>query len=129
VRRLLLDTHALLWFIAGDERLSSTARREIENEASDVFVSVGTAWEIAIKVGLGKLSLDAPTAEAFFIEQMKVNAFRYLPIEPPHVFRAGQLPLHHRDPFDRILIAQALVEDMGLVTREDFRAYAVVTMW
>jgi PIN domain nuclease of toxin-antitoxin system len=100
VSRLLLDSHALLWFVANDPALSATARTLIET-TDDVFVSVASAWEIAIKVQLGKLSLDAPSAEAFFDEQMQANAFTFLPIAPAHVFRAASLPLHHRDPFDR----------------------------
>ncbi|MGH7440812.1 MAG: type II toxin-antitoxin system VapC family toxin [Polyangiaceae bacterium] len=126
--RLLLDSHALLWFVANDSALSAAARSIIET-ADDVFVSVASAWEIAIKVHLGKLAVDAPSAEAFFDEQMRANGFVYLPIAPAHVFRAAGLPLHHRDPFDRMLIAQALVESMSLVTREDFRAYGVPTSW
>ena len=126
--RLLLDSHALLWFVANDSALSATARNVIET-GDDVFVSVASAWEIAIRVHLGKLTVDAPSAEAFFDEQMRANGFVYLPMAPAHVFRAAALPLHHRDPFDRMLIAQALVEDLSLVTREDFRAYGLTTSW
>jgi PIN domain nuclease of toxin-antitoxin system len=127
--RLLLDTHAFLWFVAGAPELSPTARGAIEDGANDVFVSIASAWEIAIKVGIGKLSLDAPSAGVFFDEQMATNGFAYLSIEPAHVFHAGALPLHHRDPFDRLLIAQALAEQMALVTREDFRRYGVGVLW
>lgn len=127
--RLLLDTHTLLWFIADDSNLSAVARTAIEDASNDVFVSVASAWEIAIKVGIGKLSINAPSVEAFFSEQMEANQFGYLPISPAHVFRAGELPLHHRDPFDRLLIAQAIVEGMTFVTREDFRAYGATTAW
>jgi PIN domain nuclease of toxin-antitoxin system len=128
VSRLLLDTHALLWFVANDTALSGTARTLIET-AADVFVSVASAWETAIKVNLGKLAVDAPSVEAFFDEQMRTNGFTYLPIAPAHVFRAAALPLHHRDPFDRMLIAQALVEGVSLVTRDDFRAYGLAAAW
>ena len=76
-----------------------------------------------------KVSIDAPSAEAFFEEQMRANRFACLPILPAHVFRAAALPLHHRDPFDRLLIAQALTEGFALVTREDFSAYGVTTSW
>ncbi|MBV9947351.1 MAG: type II toxin-antitoxin system VapC family toxin [Myxococcales bacterium] len=126
--RILLDTHALLWFVANDAALSAQARALIET-ADDAFVSVATAWETAIKVQLGKLTVDAPSAEAFFDEQMRANGFTYLPIAPAHVFRAAALPSHHRDPFDRMLIAQAFAEGLVLVTREDFRAYGVATIW
>jgi PIN domain nuclease of toxin-antitoxin system len=128
VSRLLLDTHSLLWFVANDAALSAVARDLIE-AADEVFVSVASAWETAIKVQLGKLTLDAPTAEAFFDEQMRANGFTYLPIAPTHVFRAAGLPLHHRDPFDRLLIAQALAEGLLLVTRENFHPYGVTTAW
>lgn len=127
--RLLLDTHALLWFVANDAALSASARSLIESSADEVFVSVASAWEIAIKVNLGKLSLDAESAESFFEEQMRANGFAYLPIAPTHVFRAASLPLHHRDPFDRLLIAQALIEGLSLVTSESFAAYGITTSW
>lgn len=94
-----------------------------------MFVSVASAWETAIKAHLGKLTLDAASAEAFFEEQMRTNDFTYLPIAPAHVFRAAALPLHHRDPFDRLLIAQALAEELALVTRENFAAYGLTTSW
>jgi PIN domain nuclease of toxin-antitoxin system len=128
VNRLLLDTHTLLWFVANDSALSGTARTLIET-ADDVFVSVASAWETAIKVHLGKLTVDAPSAEWFFGEQMRANGFTYLPIAPAHVFRAAALPLHHRDPFDRMLIAQSLVEGLTLVTPDDFRAYGLAAAW
>jgi PIN domain nuclease of toxin-antitoxin system len=128
VNRLLLDTDALLWFVANDSALSGTARTLIET-ADDVFVSVASAWETAIKVHLGKLTVDAPSAEWFFDEQMRKNGFTYLPIAPAHVFRAAALPLHHRDPFDRMLIAQSLAEGLTLVTRDDFRAYGLAAAW
>ncbi len=82
------------------------------------MVSVASAWELAIKVSIGKLTLDGATSvEAFFDEQMDENGFAYLAIDSPHVFRVATLPFHHRDPFDRLLIAQALAESMRLVTR------------
>ena len=119
----------LLWFIADDPNLSAAARTAIEDASNDAFVSVASAWEIAIKVGIGKLSIDAPSVEAFFDEQMQTNRLIYLAISPAHVFHAGELRLHHRDPFDRLLIAQAIVDGMTLVTREDFHAYGVATTW
>jgi PIN domain nuclease of toxin-antitoxin system len=128
VTRLLLDTHALLWFVANDSALSASARSLIES-TDEVFVSVASAWEIAIKVNLGNLILDAPSPESFFEEQMQANSFAYLPIAPAHVFRAAELPLHHRDPFDRLLIAQALAEGFSLVTRENFALYGIATAW
>lgn len=129
--RLLLDTHALLWFVAGDAALSTTARGAIEDTSNDVFVSIASAWEVAIKVSLGKLKLDAPSVDAFFDEQMDENGFAYLPIDPPHVFRVANLPFHHRDPFDRLLIAQSIEEAIPLVTREGalFASYGIASVW
>ena len=129
--KLLLDTHAFLWFVGGDRSLSATARTAIEDRTNDAFVSVASAWEIAIKSSLGKLTVDAPTVAEFFDEQMEANGFGYLSIDPPHVFRVATLPFHHRDPFDRLLIAQALEEQMALVTREGpvFGAYDVTLVW
>jgi len=129
--RLLLDTHAFLWFVAGDASLSRTAREAIEAPGNEVFVSVATAWEIAIKVSLAKLTLDAPSVAAFFDEQMEANGFAFLPIDPPHVFRLATLAFHHRDPFDRLLVAQAMEEGMSLVTREAavFASYGVTLLW
>ena len=92
-------------------------------------MSVASAWEAAIKANLGKLTLAAVSVQAFFEEQMFANDFTYLPIAPAHVFRAAALPLHHRDPFDRLLSAQALAEGLSLVTRENFAAYGVTTSW
>ena len=80
--RLLLDTHAFLWFVAGDISLSATARVAIADPGNQVFVSIASAWEVAIKVSLGKLTVDAPTVGEFFDEQMETNGFAYLPIDP-----------------------------------------------
>jgi PIN domain nuclease of toxin-antitoxin system len=116
--------------VVGAHTGAAEGRNEALIEAADdVFVSVASAWETAIKVHLGKLTVDAPSAEAFFVEQMQTNAFTYLPIARAHVFRAASLPLPHGDPFDRMLIAQALVEGLSLVTRDDFRAYGLPAAW
>lgn len=129
--RLLLDTHAFLWFVGGEASLSAAARSAIVDPANQAFVSIASAWEVAIKVSLGKLTVDALTVAGFFDEQMEANGFAYLPIEPRHVFRVATLPFHHRDPFDRLLIAQALEESMTLVTREAaaFGPYGVALAW
>ena len=129
--RVLLDTHAFLWFVAGDAALSDDARAAIENQENEVLVGIASAWEIAIKTSLGKLTVDAASVEAFFDEQMASNGFEYLPIQPAHVFRVATLPFHHRDPFDRILIAQALVEGLTLASRERamFARDGVTALW
>ncbi len=110
---LLLDTHAVLWWLADDPALSSEARRAIGDAANDVRVSPVTPWEIAIKSAAGKLK-----APDNLLEALKANRFRELPISLVHAERAGNLPPWHRDPFDRMLIAQALTEGLTLVTRD-----------
>lgn len=115
---LLLDTHALLWWATSDAKLSRKARKTIASTDNDVFVSAASAWEIATKVRIGKLEWPAAagTVNAYALEQ----GFRALPISLEHAERAGQLRIAHRDPFDRMLIAQALTEDIWLASNEDF---------
>ena len=115
--KLLLDTHALLWWSAFDAKLSPKAKKAIASEDIDVFVSAASAWEIATKVRIGKLEWPATagTVNAYVLEQ----GFRALPISLEHAERAGQLAITHRDPFDRMLMAQAVAEDMWLASNED----------
>jgi PIN domain nuclease of toxin-antitoxin system len=127
--RLLLDTHALLWWLDGDPRLSETARAAIGEEVNTVYVSAASAWEIATKVRIGKLPGAVEVAErlpAILAEQ----AFATLPIGLEHARRAGLLPGEHRDPFDRMLIAQAQIEDLILVSNESvFDPFGVKRLW
>ena len=118
ILKLLLDTHALLWWSTLDAKLSPKAKRAIASEDNDVFVSAASAWEVATKVRIGKLEWPATagTVNAYVLEQ----GFRALPISLEHAERAGQLRITHRDPFDRMLIAQALAEDMWLASNENF---------
>lgn len=127
--RLLLDTHAFLWWLAGDEALSVPARTAIADEGNDVFVSAASAWEITTKHRLGKLpgvasivaDLDGAVAGQGFIA---------LPISLRHAQTGGALPGPHRDPFDRMLIAQAMVETLVLVSNEQvFDIYGVARLW
>jgi len=111
--RLLLDTHALLWSLAVPERLDSDARRAIADAHSAVFVSVASVWEMAIKAALGKLSTPDDLED-----QLRLNRFEVLPITLPHARAVEHLPLIHRDPFDRMLVAQAQHEGLTLVTRD-----------
>lgn len=127
--RLLLDTHALLWFLAGDEKLGGAARALVEDEENEVLVSAASLWEIAIKVSLGKLRMSGPFEEAF-PSQLDSNEIRVLPILPRHLQRVVGLPFHHRDPFDRLLAAQAAADDLSLVSRDPvFDAYGVRRVW
>ena len=111
--RLLLDTHAFLWCLADPEKLSSSARTAIADPNNDVFVSAVTGWEIAVKRAKGHLT--APDNLAAIVEE---RGFTHLPLTFRHAEQAGLLPMHHRDPFDRFLIAQARAEGLVLVTKD-----------
>jgi PIN domain nuclease of toxin-antitoxin system len=101
--KLLLDTHAMLWFIMGDARLSATARAAIENPADEKLVSAGSLWEMAIKVSLGKLKLAEPFGQ-LIPRELTRNGFQILPLSIAHVEVVSSLPFLHRDPFDRLLV-------------------------
>ena len=121
---LLLDTHVFLWCQTDDAKLRRQARERIAT-ADTVWVSAASAWEIAIKQALGRIELDA-TVEAL----VEASEFTMLPIAFAHAARAGMLPPHHGDPFDRMLIAQALVEGATIVTHDRrFEAYDVPVLW
>ena len=122
--KVLIDTHILLWWLADDPHLPAPAAAIIADADTAVVVSAATAWEIAIKKAAGRL--DAPDD---LLEALQANSFDTLAMTATHAVAAGALPHHHTDPFDRMLIAQALVEDLSLVTREDFRAYGLTTSW
>ena len=127
--RLLLDAHAFLWFLEGSDRLSSPAQAIIEEPENVVQVSVATLWEIAIKHSLGRLELQRPFEE-LIPEQLATNGFGLLPVELSHISKVATLPFHHRDPFDRLIIAQALVEDISIVGRDaEFDRYGVKRLW
>lgn len=127
--RLLLDTHALLWWFTNDVRLSAPARQAIANVSSDVFVSAASAWEIATKQRLGKLE-GMPEAAARFSELVAADGFIHLPVTHLHGLRAGSYNLPHRDPFDRMLAAQSDIEALALVTRDAaFGAFGTRTLW
>jgi PIN domain nuclease of toxin-antitoxin system len=127
--KLLLDTHAFLWFIAGSEKLSATARELIEDSANQPFLSAASLWEMAIKLSLGRLHLGRPF-EDLVPEQMHVNGIQLLGIEVEHVTPVTTLPFHHRDPFDRLLVAQATVEQMPIVSADPaFDAYPIRRLW
>ena len=124
--RFLLDTHALLWAVATPTELPPRVRELLEDGSRDVLVSAASTWEIAIKQALGKLELDLHA----LLSAVKALAFSELPIRFEHSVRAGSLPPHHRDPFDRMLVAQALEEGLTIVTRDPaFGLYAAATLW
>jgi PIN domain nuclease of toxin-antitoxin system len=124
--RLLLDSHAYLWWLADDQRLGVKARRAITDPTNTVLVSSATIWEIAIKAALGRLDLHG----ADVVSEIAANRFVELPITAAHAAAAAALPHHHDDPFDRMLIAQAQIEHLRCVTRDEaFSAYRVPTLW
>ncbi len=127
--RLLLDTHTFLWFVLGDSRCSQTARELIEDEANEKWLSPASHWELAIKISIGKYTLPIPFEE--FIQRAATNnGFLFLPIEPSHTALLTTMPYHHRDPFDRLMIAQATAEQMGLLSADTaFDAYSITRLW
>lgn len=111
--KALLDTHVLIGWGSDPTKISAEARAVIANGSNLMFISAATFWEISVKMKIGKLQIDEEIEETILR-----NNFRTLSITPQHAFFAGQLPLHHRDPFDRIIVAQALTEDLILITRD-----------
>jgi PIN domain nuclease of toxin-antitoxin system len=127
--RLLLDTHAFLWWIDDAPQLTDTARRAIGDASNECYLSVASCWELAINSSLGKLRLAKPL-ERFVSEQLSANGFNLLHIELRHTAKIEKLPFHHRDPFDRLLIAQALTEKLTLVSADSaFSEYPVKLLW
>jgi PIN domain nuclease of toxin-antitoxin system len=127
--RGLLDTHTFLWFIAGDPKLSAVARAFIEDEANAKILSIASPWEIAIKVSRHKL----PLAEPFHVlipREIAGNGFDLLPITLDHLAVLSTLPFHHTDPFDRLIIAQAIVEQIPVIGADPaFDAYPISRLW
>lgn len=127
--KLLLDTHALLWWWNEDRRLSATAQALIAAPDANIMISAASAWEVATKARLGKLS-DLRIAVADFISDIEEEGFEFLPITPAHALRAGSYEVKHADPFDRILAAQGELERMPLVTRDaSFSDFPCETAW
>jgi PIN domain nuclease of toxin-antitoxin system len=127
--RMLLDTHAFLWFVLNDPRLSAHARSLMTDGESELLLSVASYWELAIKISLGKYALDQDFA-VFMEKQVAENALSVLPITVQHAAVVAALPFHHRDPFDRLLVAQAMVERVPLLSADaDLDAYPVTRIW
>lgn len=123
--RLLLDTHILLWWLSDQERLSERAAKAIADGKSDVVVSVATLWELSIKQSAGKLRIQGELRE-----HLAMQAFSELSVCSNHAYAVRDLPLHHRDPFDRLLVAQAQCEGLTLVTADrQLAAYDVTILW
>ena len=123
--RLLLDTHAALWFLGGDDRLSEAARLQLTDDTNRVLLSAAVVWEIAIKRSLGKLVV---TDE--YLSLLLGAGVQALPVSVEHAAAVEQLPWHHRDPFDRLLVAQAVVERAALVSHDEaLRLYEIQVVW
>ena len=125
--RQLLDTHTFLWFVMGNPRITPKLRTRIEDNEN--FVSIVSVWEIAIKYAIGKLNLELPFDD-FIDRQIVPNGIQLLDIKLEHLKVVAALPLHHRDPFDRLLIAQSIVEDIVLISADSVVSlYPVQSMW
>jgi PIN domain nuclease of toxin-antitoxin system len=127
--KLLLDTQAFLWWVMDEAALSSRARQLIQDGASVLYLSAASAWEISIKASLGKLKLSDEPGKVI-TEQMAANGIHPLPIQVSHALRTHGLPPHHRDPFDRMLVAQSQLEGLTVLTPDEKIArYSVQTIW
>lgn len=128
--RLLLDTHTLLWFFEDSPQLSLTARQVIEEADNTPLLSVASLWEMAIKTRIGKLAVMTPPFAQTIVRDLAASAIDLLPISPAHALRVATLPRGHNDPFDLLLIAQSLVEDIPIVGRDaQFDAFGVTRIW
>lgn len=122
--QLLIDTHILIWFLEGNKLLTKSRRQIIANPQNDVLVSTASLWEIAIKISVGKLSLARPLTDV--IKQIAIENIEILPIAPEHILQVSVLPFHHRDPFDRMIIVQAQLENLQVLTDDDeFSNYGI----
>ncbi len=125
MKTLLIDTHALLWWLTGHRRLPEVVQARIADPETRVLVSAVCAWEIAIKRALGKL--EAPDG---LLEVVEESGLEWVPVEPAEAFAAGGLPLHHRDPFDRLLVAQAMERSTAIVSQDEMlERYGVERLW
>ena len=127
--KYLLDTHAFLWFVSEDNRLSSKAQSIIKNSRNDIYFSAVSAWEMSIKIRLGRLSIEEEL-EPFIIKQLSENNFSTLSITIFHSIYTSKLPDIHKDPFDRMIVAQSQVEDMPLISKDkNIKKYKVPVVW
>ena len=127
--KFLLDTHAFLWFVTADNRLSAKARSLIKNSHNEVYFSAASAWEMSIKIQLGRLTIEEEL-EPFIIQQLLENNFNTLSISIFHSIHTLKLPDIHKDPFDRIIIAQSQIEEMPLITKDkNIKKYKIPVVW
>jgi PIN domain nuclease of toxin-antitoxin system len=127
--RVLIDTHIFIWYIQNSERLPSSVATYINDGKNDILLSIASVWEMAIKQSTGKLNLGIPYA-SFIEEQMRLNSMELLPLRLDHLEVVTTMPFHHRDPFDRLLIAQAMLEDIVIISADSiFSSYPVQRIW
>lgn len=127
--RLLLDTHTFIWFFTGNTKISNQARAFIDNQDNEKLLSTASVWEIAIKQSTGKLSFHVPF-EVFIKQQLSLNDFNLIDINLDHLAVVATLAFHHRDPFDRLLIAQSIVENIPILSVDSaFDAYPIERLW
>ncbi len=125
---ILVDTHAVIWFITDDKKLPLKTKKILEEKENRCFVSLATFWEIAIKYSLGRLDLNASLEKVF--EIIEDTGFELLPVTIVHVLKNSKLEFHHQDPFDRIIIAQAMIENLSVVSKdEQFKKYDISLIW
>ncbi len=115
--KILSDTHIFIWFSQDSAQLSRSAHDLLKNPANEIFLSIASVWEIQIKLDIKKLALPLPLPDLITLQQ-RVNNIQILPIEPRHIYALSDLPMHHRDPFDRLLIAQSVTEAMPILTAD-----------
>lgn len=126
---ILIDTQAIIWFAENNNQLSKTARAAIEDVENTCYVSMASFWEMSIKINLGKLTVNGLTLSEF-MDEVAENDFKTLDIQRPHILENERLPLFHRDPFDRLIIAQAITDTMTIVSSDDaFDAYPITRIW
>lgn len=124
----LLDTHALIWFLNGEEHLSEKSKKVIENPENSLFISIATIWELAIKISLGKFKFDQGFKQ--FLELIEENGFEVIPISLEHALRLSTLEFLHRDPFDRLIVVQAMTDNLTVITRDEYmEKYSISTLW
>ena len=127
--KYLLDTHAFLWFVSEDSRLSSKAKSIIKTRNNDVYFSAASVWEMSIKIRLGRLTIE-DDLEPFIVKQLAENSFNALSVTIFHSIYSSKLPEIHKDPFDRMIIAQSQVEDMHLISKDkNIKKYKVPVVW
>ncbi len=124
----LLDTHTIIWFLNGDDKLSIKSKEIIENQENFKFVSIATVWEIAIKISLDKFKFDKGFKK--FLDLIEDNGFEIIPISFDHALTVSTLKFIHRDPFDRLIISQALTDNLTIITKDEYiEKYDVKTTW